>query len=102
MTSVSRKPLSISLEEIAAGKITYVRTNLGETGEDVDEAAGDALAVADQAPVGPDAADGTRAATTLQAAPEPDVVAEAALDTAPGVELEAEAAGARARRRVWS
>lgn len=25
VTSVSRKPLSISLEEIAAGKITYVR-----------------------------------------------------------------------------
>ena len=37
VTSVSRKPLSISLEEIAAGKITYVRmraTSRMEVGED--------------------------------------------------------------------
>ena len=37
VTSVSRKPLSISLEEIAAGKITYVRTDAegeDESGED--------------------------------------------------------------------
>jgi DNA-directed RNA polymerase subunit omega len=33
VTSVSRKPLSIALEEIAANKITYVR------GEDTEEAA---------------------------------------------------------------
>jgi DNA-directed RNA polymerase subunit omega len=37
VTSVSRKPLSISLEEIAAGKITYARTDTDgedEAGED--------------------------------------------------------------------
>jgi DNA-directed RNA polymerase subunit omega len=40
VTSVSRKPLSIALEEIAAGKITYHRNQPGEgegagdTGED--------------------------------------------------------------------
>jgi DNA-directed RNA polymerase subunit omega len=28
VTSVSRKPLSIALEEVAAGKITYTRPNL--------------------------------------------------------------------------
>jgi DNA-directed RNA polymerase subunit omega len=33
VTSVSRKPLSISLEEIAAGKITFTRP---ETGDDED------------------------------------------------------------------
>src|SRR6266481_1330391 len=33
VTSVSRKPLSISLEEIAAGKITYHR-NVEETGDE--------------------------------------------------------------------
>ncbi len=35
VTSVSRKPLSISLEEIAAGKITFSRPDPGE-GEDSD------------------------------------------------------------------
>jgi DNA-directed RNA polymerase subunit omega len=42
VTSVSRKPLSISLEEIAAGKITYARTDAepeGEEGEEGEEAA---------------------------------------------------------------
>jgi DNA-directed RNA polymerase subunit omega len=39
VTSVSRKPLSIALEEIAAGKITYHRNPPGE-GEDHE--AGDA------------------------------------------------------------
>ena len=35
VTSVSRKPLSIALEEIAADKITYVRAEPGEgEGED--------------------------------------------------------------------
>jgi DNA-directed RNA polymerase subunit omega len=33
VTSVSRKPLSISLEEIAAGKITYTRTDPDEAEE---------------------------------------------------------------------
>jgi DNA-directed RNA polymerase subunit omega len=33
VTSVSRKPLSISLEEIAAGKITYERTEPSEGDE---------------------------------------------------------------------
>jgi DNA-directed RNA polymerase subunit omega len=37
VTSLSRKPLSISLEEIAAGKITYTRPELGE--DDGDETA---------------------------------------------------------------
>ncbi len=37
VTSVSRKPLSISLEEIAAGKITYTRPNGDEEDERVDE-----------------------------------------------------------------
>src|SRR5579862_4145461 len=38
VTSVSRKPLSISLEEIAAGKITYTRPE-GDT-DDHEDAAG--------------------------------------------------------------
>src|SRR3974377_1334569 len=39
VTSVSRKPLSISLEEIAAGKITYSRPDFDEeAGEATDEA----------------------------------------------------------------
>src|ERR1700719_734709 len=44
VTSVSRKPLSISLEEIAAGKITYTRPEVealdadGEQGEPEAEA----------------------------------------------------------------
>lgn len=38
VTSVSRKPLSISLEEIAAGKITYTRVE-GAGEEDSEEAA---------------------------------------------------------------
>ncbi len=37
VTSLSRKPLSISLEEIAAGKITFTRPEPGE--EDGSEAA---------------------------------------------------------------
>jgi DNA-directed RNA polymerase subunit omega len=43
VTSVSRKPLSISLEEIAAGKITYSRVDIeaeGEGGEGQDAAEG--------------------------------------------------------------
>jgi DNA-directed RNA polymerase subunit omega len=38
VTSVSRKPLSIALEEISAGKITYRRLEEGENAEDLDEA----------------------------------------------------------------
>src|SRR5690348_9138677 len=34
VTSVSRKPLSISLEEIAAGKITYTRPELDAEAEE--------------------------------------------------------------------
>jgi DNA-directed RNA polymerase subunit omega len=34
VTSVSRKPLSISLEEIAAGKITYSRPDIDDAAED--------------------------------------------------------------------
>ena len=34
VTSVSRKPLSISLEEVAAGKITYTRNDPLEGDED--------------------------------------------------------------------
>lgn len=41
VTSVSRKPLSISLEEIAAGKITYTRAgDETEGGTDPDAGAG--------------------------------------------------------------
>jgi DNA-directed RNA polymerase subunit omega len=36
VTSVSRKPLSIALEEVAAGKITYTRSELSEDGEPVE------------------------------------------------------------------
>src|SRR5205814_10512103 len=42
VASVSRKPLSIALEEIAAGKIVYVPVELDENGEpivDIDAAA---------------------------------------------------------------
>ena len=41
VTSVSRKPLSISLEEIAAGKITFSRVdpNAEEAGEETPEEA---------------------------------------------------------------
>ena len=38
VTSVSRKPLSISLEEVAAGKITYHRVAADEAGEAADAA----------------------------------------------------------------
>lgn len=39
VTSVSRKPLTIALEEIAAGKLTYVRPEPGsEEAEEGDEA----------------------------------------------------------------
>ena len=34
VTSVSRKPLSIALEEIAAGKITFIRRDEDETEEE--------------------------------------------------------------------
>jgi DNA-directed RNA polymerase subunit omega len=45
VTSVSRKPLSIALEEIAAGKIAYHRDEAGEGDEpEADEAAGEAEA----------------------------------------------------------
>ncbi len=37
VTSVSRKPLSISLEEIAVGKITYTRNDPLAEGEETDE-----------------------------------------------------------------
>jgi DNA-directed RNA polymerase subunit omega len=37
VTSVSRKPLSISLEEIAAGKITYTRPEIDAQEQDGDE-----------------------------------------------------------------
>jgi DNA-directed RNA polymerase subunit omega len=39
VTSVSRKPLSISLEEIASGKITYLRPEEGQESQ-VEEPAG--------------------------------------------------------------
>ena len=39
VTSVSRKPLSIALEEIAAGKITFTRTEEGEEGDESGEGA---------------------------------------------------------------
>jgi DNA-directed RNA polymerase subunit omega len=38
VTSVSRKPLSIALEEVAAGKIVYHRPEGGEEAEDAAEA----------------------------------------------------------------
>ena len=38
VTSVSRKPLSISLEEIAVGKITYTRTDALAEAEEADGA----------------------------------------------------------------
>jgi DNA-directed RNA polymerase subunit omega len=91
VTSVSRKPLSISLEEIAAGKITYVRTDVEEGGEDVDDDAGDGSATPD-ASVGPEAREDTGVATALQVAPETDVLTEPALDTPLPMEPEAEAA----------
>ena len=49
VTSVSRKPLSIALEEISAGKITYHRLEVmdGATGDEA------ARAIADQAAPGP-------------------------------------------------
>ncbi len=39
VTSVSRKPLSIALEEVSAGKITYHRLEAmdGATGDEADE-----------------------------------------------------------------
>ncbi len=82
VTSVSRKPLSISLEEIAAGKITYVRSHVEEIGEDVDEDSGDGSAAPEHA-LGPDTSDETGPTTALQAAPETDLLTEPALDTPP-------------------
>src|ERR1700736_6710735 len=41
VTSVSRKPLSIALEEIAAGKITYHRLELGDVRDGTGEAGAD-------------------------------------------------------------
>jgi DNA-directed RNA polymerase subunit omega len=43
VTSVSRKPLSISLEEIAAGKITYARTEGERQDDDVNDQTGDVV-----------------------------------------------------------
>ena len=43
VTSVSRKPLSIAMEEVAADKITYERI---EPGADEDEATGDVVEIA--------------------------------------------------------
>jgi DNA-directed RNA polymerase subunit omega len=40
VASVSRKPLSIALEEIAAGKIVYVPVELDENGEPIVAAEG--------------------------------------------------------------
>jgi DNA-directed RNA polymerase subunit omega len=37
VTSVSRKPLSIALEEIAAGKITYTRTEPAEEAPEAEQ-----------------------------------------------------------------
>jgi DNA-directed RNA polymerase subunit omega len=37
VTSVSRKPLSIALEEIAAGKITYTREQPAEDGAEAEQ-----------------------------------------------------------------
>jgi DNA-directed RNA polymerase subunit omega len=48
VTSVSRKPLSISLEEIAVGKITYHR--IPEGGSDEDGEAGEGLAAGPDEP----------------------------------------------------
>lgn len=42
VTSISRKPLSISLEEIAAGKITYSRSALVDPEDGEDAQSGDA------------------------------------------------------------
>src|SRR5204862_7437799 len=39
VASVSRKPLSIALEEISAGKITFTRSEEAEEGDDSGEAA---------------------------------------------------------------
>jgi DNA-directed RNA polymerase subunit omega len=51
VTSVSRKPLSIALEEIAVGKIEYERIDPTATaGETGDEAAAEAEAEADATP----------------------------------------------------
>jgi len=47
VTSVSRKPLSIALEEIAAGKITYHRNQPGE-GDEPGEAGGTGVEKADR------------------------------------------------------
>src|SRR2546421_6682666 len=46
VTSVSRKPLSIALEEIAAGKITFIRAET-EDGESDEAGAGAATAAGD-------------------------------------------------------
>ena len=52
VTSVSRKPLSIALEEIDAGKILFERIVEPEASDDADAEAGDDAATA---PVGSDA-----------------------------------------------
>jgi DNA-directed RNA polymerase subunit omega len=50
VTSVSRKPLSIALEEISVGKIVYERIEMGEDGEATEEASADADAAAETPP----------------------------------------------------
>ncbi|MEN3313772.1 MAG: DNA-directed polymerase subunit omega [Acidimicrobiaceae bacterium] len=37
VASVSRKPLSIALEEIVAGKVTYTRRKMTEDGKDAED-----------------------------------------------------------------
>jgi DNA-directed RNA polymerase subunit omega len=48
VTSISRKPLSISLEEIAAGKITFSRETSGGTGSAGEDAAPDEPGAGDE------------------------------------------------------
>src|SRR2546421_2786473 len=52
VTSVSRKPLSIALEEIAAGKITFNRPEDPEDADGAEASAGEVVAL----PVEPDEA----------------------------------------------
>ena len=50
VTSVSRKPLSIAMEEVAAGKIMFERIEVGEDDEAVEDAAADLDADSGDAP----------------------------------------------------
>jgi DNA-directed RNA polymerase subunit omega len=54
VTSVSRKPLSISLEEIAAGKITYARTDEDSEGDEGEKGAVEERSEPDQSAPDPD------------------------------------------------